>query len=109
MIDRKAAIAAYKEQEPAVGIYAVRCVASGEVWVGQSPNLETIQNRLWFTLRAGSHSCRPLQQAWKQQGVAQFSFEILERLAESESAYLQKTLLKDRLHHWRTTLQANLL
>ena len=31
--DRKAAISAYKKREAAAGIYAVRCKASGEVWV----------------------------------------------------------------------------
>ncbi len=63
-IDRKAAIAAYKERKTIAGIYVVRCAASGEAWVGQAPNLETIQNRIWFSLRQGSHTCRSLQAAW---------------------------------------------
>jgi hypothetical protein len=49
--DRKAAVTAYKERKVESGIYAIRCAASGEVWVGSAPNLSTIQNRLWFTLR----------------------------------------------------------
>ena len=59
--DRKAAIAAYKERKVIGGVYAVRCTATGEVWVGQWPNLATIQNRIWFTLRQGSHPNPDLQ------------------------------------------------
>ena len=44
--DRKAAIAAYKKRKSAAGIYAVRCAPTGESWIGQTLNLETIQNRI---------------------------------------------------------------
>lgn len=66
--DKKAAIAAYKERKAIVGIYVVRCLTSGKIWIGQSTNLDTIQNRLWFTLRLGNHPCRDLQRAWNHVG-----------------------------------------
>ena len=44
--DRKRAVAAYKERKVEAGIYVVRCLASGQVWVGSAPDLSTIQNRL---------------------------------------------------------------
>jgi hypothetical protein len=59
--DRKAAIAAYKERKTFAGVFVIRCKASSQAWVGQTPNLEKIQNRIWFTLRQGSHTCRTLQ------------------------------------------------
>ncbi len=65
---RKAAIAAYKERKSVAGIYVVRCTASGEVWVGQSPNLDTVQNRVWFTLRVAGNLNRGLQKAWDDHG-----------------------------------------
>ena len=61
------------------GIYAVRCAATGAVWVGQWPDVATIQTRLWFTLRHGTHPTRALLEAWRIHGEAQFSFEILEK------------------------------
>ena len=67
-VDKKAAIAAYKERKTVAGIYLVRSKASAETWVGQAPNLEKIQNRIWFTLRQGSHQCRSLQAAWAAHG-----------------------------------------
>ena len=54
--DKKAAIAAWKKRKPAAGIFAVRCAASGRAWIGQTLNLDTIRNRVWFSLRVGSHS-----------------------------------------------------
>jgi hypothetical protein len=104
--ERKAAVAAYKEQKTIAGIYAVRCAASGQIWIGQAPNLATIQNRLWFTLRHGSDPHRDLQEAWTKNGGDSFSFEELERLADEELPHIRSATLKERQAHWRTKLNA---
>lgn len=104
--DRKAAIAAYKERKTIAGIFVIRCAASGQAWVGQAPNLETIQNRIWFTLRQGSHACRSLQAAWKAHGPDSLTLEECERLDEEETAYIRTALLKERMQHWRAELGA---
>jgi|SRR3954451_14291713 hypothetical protein len=106
MSDRKAAIAAYKERKPIAGIYVVRCSATAETWVGQSPNLEKIQNRLWFSLRQRSHTCRSLQAAWAAHGPNSLTFAECERLEQEEIAYVRDALLKERALHWRTQLGA---
>ncbi|SFJ11821.1 GIY-YIG nuclease family protein [Bradyrhizobium sp. cf659] len=105
-IDRKAAIAAYKERKTIAGIFVVRCTASGEAWVGQAPNLETIQNRIWFSLRQGNHMCRSLQAAWNAHGEASLTFGECERLEDEETAYVRNALLKERMLHWRAELKA---
>ena len=105
-IDRKAAIAAYKERKTIAGIFVVRCAASGETWVGQASNLETIQNRTWFTLRQGSHPCRSLQAAWNAHGEAGLTFGECERLEDEETAYVRNALLKERCLHWQAELKA---
>ncbi|NVN85684.1 MAG: GIY-YIG nuclease family protein [Rhodopseudomonas sp.] len=104
--NRKAAIAAYKERKACAGIYAIRCTASAQVWVGQTPHLDTIQNRIWFSLRQGSHPNRALQAAWTLHGADTFAFEPLEQLAEEESRYVRDALLKERAGHWQSTLDA---
>jgi len=104
--DRKAAIAAYKERKTIAGIFAIRCNASAETWVGQAPNLEKIQNRIWFTLRQGGHPCRSLQAAWTTHGPDSLTFEECERLEEEETAYIRDALLKERMLHWRAQLNA---
>ena len=51
---KRAAISAYKERKSAAGVFAVRCEASAEAWVGGTPTLDTVQTRIWFSLRHGS-------------------------------------------------------
>jgi hypothetical protein len=102
--ERKAATAAYKERKLVTGVYAVRCLASGDIWIGQSPNLDTIQNRLWFTLRLGNHPCRGLQSAWNDHGAQTFAFEVLEHLGDEDLTYVRDARLKERVLYWRTTL-----
>lgn len=104
--DRKMAVNAYKKREVEGGIYAVRCVASGEVWVGGAPDLSKIQNRLWFTLRQGTNTHRSLQSTWNAHGAETFSFEIIERLDAEEIGYVRDRIMKERLVHWAEQLRA---
>ena len=104
--DRKAAKAAYKERKTVAGIYSVRCRPSGQIWVGRAPDVDTMQNRLWFTLRFGNDPHRSLQAAWTTHGAGSFTFEILERLKEEDLPYIRQDLLKGRLAHWQVALEA---
>jgi hypothetical protein len=106
---RKAAIAAYKERKSSAGVYAVRCTACGTVWVGQWLDVETIQTRIWFTLRQGTFPNLTLQDAWRSNGEAQISFEVLERIEEEATPYLLAAKLKDRADHWRAKLAAHVI
>lgn len=103
---RKAAIAAFKQRKTVAGIYEVRCLATGGRWVGRSPNLASVQNQLWFTLRLGSSPHRGLQEAWHAHGAEQFVLEVLEQLDDEALAYARDRLLKERLDHWCATLGA---
>jgi hypothetical protein len=106
---RKAAITAYKERKQARGVFALRCAASGEVWVGYAPNLDSIQNRFWFTLRLGGHPNSSLQNAWAAHGEPSFAFEVLERLDDDEQPHFLNDFLKERAVHWQSRLNASLL
>lgn len=105
--ERKAATAAYKERKAAIGIYAVRCLTSGQCWAGRGLDLGTVRNRLWFTLRQGGHLQASLQQAWRDHGADAFSFEVVEQLKdEDQPASLRDRELKSRLDHWVGILDA---
>ena len=104
--DRKAAVAAYKERKVAAGIFAVRCAATGQVWVGQAPNIAAIWNRTVFTLRHGSHTCRALQSSWNDRGGEDFVFEELERFDAEALSIGGARILNERLTHWAETLRA---
>ena len=103
---KRAARAAYKERKAPAGVYAVRCAASGEVWVGQAPDLDKIWNRIAFTLRGGANRHRALQAAWNAQGAAAFVFEVLERLDEEALDFARQSALKERTAFWRAKLAA---
>jgi hypothetical protein len=103
---RKAAVAAYKKRDDAIGIFAVRCAASGEVWVGPTLTLDTIKNRIWFGLRLGSATNKGMQRAWSDHGGDSFVFEVLERLDPDEPTFVRDSQLKERTAHWRAMLNA---
>ena len=103
---RKAAVTAYRERKVTAGIYAVRCAATGQRWVGRAPDLSTIQNRLWFTLRHGNNPLCTLQAAWREHGADSLSFDVLEALDEEADPYFREQALKDRQAHWRRELNA---
>lgn len=106
---RKAAIAAYKERKPAAGIFAITCAATGQRWVGAAPDLATIQNRIWFALRHGSHRQQSLQAAWAAHGPDSLTFEPVESIDEEELAYIRERILKERRADWCARLQAEAL
>jgi hypothetical protein len=107
---RRDAIRDYKERKVSHGIFVVRCAASGESWIGVSPNVAQMQNRVWFGLRQGGHPNRAVQAAWREHGEGSFSFGILEELDTDELGPIgRETLLKDRSAHWRAQLGANKL
>jgi len=108
-LDRKAAVAAYKERKPAFGVYAVICAATGEAWVGQSRHVDTQQNSLWFQLKHGGGRCPSLQAAWTQHGEAEFRFEELERLREDFPELNRLDELKRRRALWLARLHASAL
>ncbi|RXT53313.1 hypothetical protein B6S44_20900 [Bosea sp. Tri-44] len=104
--DRRAVVAAYKERKVVAGIYLVRCLASGERWAGQAPDLSTIRNRVWFTLRHGSHRQHSLQTAWTAHGEAAFAFEEIEQLDEKALEAGRERVMKARQAHWCAELGA---
>lgn len=93
-------MAAYKERKAIAGIYALHCPATGQRWVGRALDLNTIQNRVWFTLRQGGFPHRDVQAAWNDCGAAGFVFEEIERLKDEPLALIRDDLLRNRLDHW---------
>ena len=103
---KKALARAYKERKIQPGIYAVRCTATGEVWVDSTPNLGTIENRIWYMLSHGFQRNQKMQAAWKTHGEEAFRFEEVEAFKEDLSAYQLQHLYKERKAHWKAELAA---
>jgi hypothetical protein len=106
---RKEAIKEYKARKPFRGAFALRCTATGHVWVGSSPNLDAIRNRLWFSLRQGNHQDTALQEAWNKHGAESFQYEVLEKLDDDLCPIEVSDLLKEKKLHWVAKLGARKL
>ena len=107
--ERKAAMTAYRERKVFAGIYALRCGVTGETWAGAALDLSTIRNRVWFALKQRSHQRPALQAAWDNHGATGLRFEEVERLPLDDADYIRDVVLKERLVHWRTRLNAELI
>ena len=62
---RKEAIQKFEERKPGLGVFAVRCTASGRVWADSSRNLEAAKNGSWFCLRNGIHRDKSACWRWR--------------------------------------------
>jgi hypothetical protein len=105
-MDRKAAVAAYRQRKPERGIYAVRCEAAALVWVGRAPDLATIGNRIFFSLRHGGSPHPGLQAVWNEHGAESLAFEVLEVLDSEEIGLGWQRELKRRHADWIVRLGA---
>jgi hypothetical protein len=104
--DRKQAIREWKERKPDAGVYAVRCLPTGRVWVGAFPNLSATRNSTFFSLRNGSHRAAALQAEWNAHQEADFSFEVLETLPDDTHPTAVHDLLKESRAAWIARLNA---
>ena len=83
------------------GIYQIRCVSNGKIYVGSAVNLRTRWLGHCRDLRHGVHANRHMQQAWNCYGGKNFEFTILEfaevpDLLERERAWIELTRCTDR-------------
>lgn len=77
------------------GIYQIRCVPTGKVYIGSAVNLRKRCYEHLRTLRLGVHHNAYLQRAWSKHGESQFEFTVLELvlssfLLEREQYYFDK-------------------
>ncbi len=105
--NRKAATAAYKKRETVAGVFVVRQAPSGSAWVGYARDVDTIQNRVWFSLRTGGHTNRALQAAWNGAGESAFSFEVVDLVDADVLGFNPEKVLRERVTAWCTELGAN--
>lgn len=104
---RRDAVREFKERKTQRGVFALRCAATGQVWVAASRNLEQQQNSIWFGLRAGGYVNREAQAAWREHGEAAFAFEVLEAFDDEDLSPIGRAdLAKGRAAHWREALGA---
>lgn len=99
---QKALKQAYKLAFLAMGIYAIRNIANGRIYLDKTGNLGGALNRHRLELRWGSHRNKALLTDWREFGEAQFSFEVVEQIKEStDPRFDYAQTLEDRLAYWQ--------
>lgn len=101
-MDRKAALAAYRERKQEWQVYAVEIGAQS--WVGVAPDLGAVRNRLGFTLRQGSAPVPGMQEAFNAVGAVEV--RALETLDSDLGALARETEAKAARDRWCAALGA---
>jgi GIY-YIG catalytic domain len=98
------------------GVYAIRCMTTGQVYIGASEHVGGRVGQHFSLLRAGKHPNRLLQRAWAVHGESAFNVEVLQiveaevPLADVEAAWMHRLRSREassgfNLAQFRATLR----
>src|SRR5690349_12143048 len=74
----------YKLSHTPMGVYQIRNLTNGKVFVGTALNLPGILTSNRLQLKSGRHPNNKLQVEWNEFGSESFAFEVLDELAATE-------------------------
>jgi hypothetical protein len=80
MMDKKEIKREYKQRAPDMGIFQIRNLENGKIFLGRAMDLNGKLNSEKFQLKNNMHMNRDLQRDFNELGEIQFVFEILDRL-----------------------------
>lgn len=70
----------YKDRQKPAGVFQIKNIQNGKIFLGSSLNLEGPLNGHKFMLTINSHRNERLQKEWNEYGANAFVFEILEQV-----------------------------
>jgi group I intron endonuclease len=85
----------------ASGVYQIKNLVNGKVYIGSSVNIKARWSAHKSTLRKNSHHSAALQRAWDKYGESSFEFSILELAPSGPEMFERET------HHVRVNDSAN--
>lgn len=81
----------YKKTFTTMGVYQVRNLVNGKIFVGSSKNIPARINRHKFELRYGSENIAELQDDYNKYGEDKFIYEIIDELKPKEDTQYNYT------------------
>lgn len=81
-MNRKELIKQYKDTPQRMGVFQVKNLSNGKIYLEGSVNLDKIWNRHRTQLNFGNHLNTELQKDWKAFGEDQFEFTILDEIKQ---------------------------
>ena len=70
----------YKDRQKPAGVFQIKNIQNGKIFLGSSLNLEGPLNGHKFMLTINSHRNERMQKEWNEYGANAFVFEILEQV-----------------------------
>ncbi|MCK6606505.1 MAG: GIY-YIG nuclease family protein [Ignavibacteriaceae bacterium] len=106
MIDKAKLKRESKELKTPMGVYQIKNLVNGKVFIGSAYNVPGKLNGHQFTLKIGSHINPDLQKEYNQFGAGNFEFGMLDELKYKEDPdYNYKEDLKFLEEAWIEKLQ----
>lgn len=103
-----------------IGVYGILCLKNGQMYIGQSRNIEKRWSNHQYKLRRNEHYAERLQKAWNRYGKDMFRLIIIEETEEARAYERElwwiKTLMtykpgkgfnRDGKKKWRTKNKSN--
>ena len=69
-----------------MGIYQIKNITNGKIFIGKAKNIQGTINRNMFQLKNGLHSNKDMQKDFIEVGEGNFIFEVLDLLKPNEDA-----------------------
>ncbi len=106
MTDKKELKNQYKRTLPKMGVYQIKNLVNGKIFIGKSKDLHGKFNSIKFQLSRNSHMNKELQKDYNELGEKNFSIEVLDFLdPKEEPGYDYTTDLKMLEQLWFEKLQ----
>jgi len=103
---RKELKLAYKQNPPKAGVYQIRNLVNGKIYISSAPSVDGKLNGQRMVLGAKGHVNKALQTDWNAQAPADFVFEVLEYLEPSEKPVAERLdELAELEKSWRDKLK----
>lgn len=75
----------YKLKKFKIGVFAVRNLLNGKIFIGSSVNLDAMWNRIQVQLNFGNYYNSQLQKDWKEFGPESFVYEIISEIKQDDN------------------------
>jgi len=96
----------YQNMQRPMGIYQIKNLTNGKIFLGSTLFLDTVQNKHFFQLKMGGHPNSGLQNDWDKYGESSFEFSVVDKLKPVEDPdYNYNEDLKVLLELWMDKLQ----
>jgi hypothetical protein len=93
-IRKKELASAYAQSFRPMGVYQIRNVKNGKIYVDGSMDLDGARNRLEFMKQTNLCTLRELQRDWAANGADSFVFEVLDQIKPREETLGNPSELK---------------